>query len=117
MAKANSNQNEAMSMRTSPEKSSIWTSSSTAYDSEQIHFSGFEPCFVTCIKDLELRISTLLEKCVGNGNGVEIPSGLEELLMRYCKRLAYESQCGGVDTMFSTHDQSARDEREPGASL
>lgn len=77
---------EAMSIQTLPEKSSLWTSSSEAHDSGELRFLGFEPCYVACIKDLESRIKLLLEKSVGNGNGVSVPSGLEELLLRYCKR-------------------------------
>lgn len=67
-----------------PEKGSIWSSSQEAHEAEELRFTGFEPCYIACIKNLEHQISTVLEQSVGNGNGVEVPSGVEDMLLRYC---------------------------------
>lgn len=74
----------ATTQSSSPEKISLWSSSQAAHEAEEVRFAGFEPCYIACIKDLELRISNILEDSVGNGNGVDVPNGLEELLLRYC---------------------------------
>ncbi|CZT21794.1 uncharacterized protein RCC_07660 [Ramularia collo-cygni] len=76
---------ESITTQSSPEKPSIWASSQKAHEAGEIRFSGFEPCYIACIKDLEHRISTKLEDSVGNGNGVDLPNGLEELLLRYSR--------------------------------
>lgn len=67
---------------TKPDSISLWSSSQHSHESGELRFSGFEPCLIACIKDLEGRISAILDESVENGNN-GIPGGISELLLQY----------------------------------
>lgn len=64
---------------------SLWIAAQQAHELGELRFSGFEPCYIACIKDLERRISNVLTESVGNGIGVDVRGGIEAMLLQHSK--------------------------------
>lgn len=67
------------------DQSALWISAQEAHEAGELRIFGFEPCYIVCIKDLERRISISLAESVGNGHGVDVPGGLEVMLLQHGK--------------------------------
>lgn len=68
-----------------PERPYLWSSAHADHESGDLKFSGFEPCYIACIRDAEWQIKRKIEEIdFRQGSPPGLAADMAPLLLRYC---------------------------------
>lgn len=67
----------------------LWSSAITDHENKEFRFSGFEPCYLACIKDLEWQIKRKAQTIDTWSDNFGLTEDMAPLLLRYCKRYTF----------------------------
>ena len=63
----------------------LWTNSLADHEKQELRFSGFEPCYIACIKDLEWRIKRKIKSLDVGGENAGLADDMSPMLLQYCQ--------------------------------
>ena len=66
----------------------LWVSGQSNWENGEVRFSGFEPCYIACINDLEWKISRKLQLMEPGGDNPGLVDDMRPLRLEYCKHLS-----------------------------
>lgn len=73
----------------------LWSSSLSAHEDKELRFSGFEPCYIACIKNLEWQLKRKCQaidlKSMESNQNSDLAEEMRPLLVKYCKSIT--AQC------------------------
>lgn len=63
----------------------LWTSSLADHEKQELRFSGFEPCYIACIRDLEWQIKRRIESIHVAEENAGLAADMSSMLLQYCQ--------------------------------
>lgn len=78
----------------------LWSSVLTAHEEGETRFSGFEPCYIACIKDLEGQIKAKIQTIDLSKDNAGLTAELSPLLLQYSELIDALSNIESKDRVF-----------------
>ena len=69
----------------------LWSSSLSVHEDKELRFSGFEPCYIACIKNIEWQLKRKCQeidlRSMESNQNSDLAEEMRPLLVKYCKLL------------------------------
>lgn len=75
-----------------PERPYLWVAAQSDHERAELRFSGYEPCYIACIQDVEWQIKRKIQEIDFNTGSPGLASDMAPLLLQYCMYRPYLQQ-------------------------
>ncbi|KAF2170721.1 hypothetical protein M409DRAFT_18695 [Zasmidium cellare ATCC 36951] len=83
-----------------PERPYLWTSAHSDHEKAELRFSGFESCYIACIRDAEWQIQRKIQDIDFNTGSPGLASDMAPLLLQYSQLIEALSNIESKDRVF-----------------
>ncbi|KAK4501455.1 hypothetical protein PRZ48_007264 [Zasmidium cellare] len=83
-----------------PERPFLWTSAEADHEKAELRFSGFESCYIACIRDVEWQITRKIQEIDFKTGSPGLASDMSPLLLQYSQLIEALSNIESKDRAF-----------------